>query len=117
MKPPGRFADQLLQARFDVHVDVFKLNPVGKGFGLYLFQHLIETALNGLIVLSGDDARLGEHVGMRAAARNVLKHHATIHIDRGIDRLHDIGRLRGKASSPHLLAFCGLIYHVLHPEN
>ena len=105
VQPPGRLADQLLEPRLDVHVDVFEFAPEGKRTRPHLDGDRVEPALDGFIVRRAQDAHLGQHVGMRPAPGHILLRHPPVHIQRGIDLVHD-GRGRcGKTATPHCLAF------------
>ena len=52
VQPSGRLADNLLQPRLDIHVYVFKLDPVWERPIAHLGANLVEPGLNRLIIRS-----------------------------------------------------------------
>ncbi len=68
----GRFADDLLQAGFHVHVDVFELAGIGELSVADLGDDLIEARLDGFFVVGRDDADDCEHGGVSLRACDVF---------------------------------------------
>ena len=101
MQSTRRFANDLPQAGFDVHVDVFELSPECEKTVLDFFRYFPQTFVDGLGVGWCDDALLSQHAGMSAGAANVLGRHALINVYRGVDGFHDGVRTAGKATAPH----------------
>ena len=112
VQAPGWFADQFLQPRLDIHVNIFEFAAEREGPFAHLGHNRVEPGLNGLIVFERDDAHFGQHVGMRPAAGDVFLSHAPIDIEGCVDFFHDVGWGRGKASPPHRLAFGAVHWHI-----
>ena len=100
VQAPGRLADDLLEARFHVHVDVLEIDAELQLAAVDLAADLVETGLNALVVGARDDALAGEHRGMGLGRRDVLPVEPVVEADRGIDPAHHIGRSRREASAP-----------------
>ena len=56
MQPAGRLADDLLQARLHIHVDVLQRRLEGELAVLDLLQDLVQAALDRRTVLGPQDA-------------------------------------------------------------
>ena len=102
MQPAGGVADQLLQPRFHVHVDVFQR-------GLELELALVdlradarEAVGDGLAIRLRQNALLHQHGGVGERAFDIFLVEALVDVDRGVYLLHDGGRAGGKAAAPHL---------------
>jgi hypothetical protein len=92
VQPPGRLADQLLEAALDIHVHVFQRARELEAAALDLGQHLVQAGINLLGVVLGDDALRGEHGGMRLRSADILRGQSLVEADRGVYLLHDLGR-------------------------
>ena len=94
------FADAVGEAGLDVHVDVFEVVDEREAAGFDLGGNLVEALVDGFGVGALDDADMGEHGGMGAAAGDVLAPQLAIEADRGIYVLHDDGGSAGEAAAP-----------------
>ena len=94
------FADAVGEAGLDVHVDVFKVVDEREAAGFDLGGDLVEALVDGVGVGALDDADMGEHGGVSAAAGDVLAPQLAIEADRGIYVLHDDGGSAGEAAAP-----------------
>ena len=90
MQPPRRLADQLTQPGLHVHVDVLELLPVGEGPGLDLGLDGVQAPEDRRLVIGGDDADLGQHLGMRPRAGQVLAGQPPVEAYGNVDRLHQL---------------------------
>jgi len=98
----GSRADLLPQAGLDVHVNVFQLAPELEPAGLDLIAYLRQAAHDGLAVLLGDDALLGQHAGVSDGAGDVVPPQSPVDVDGGGEGLGSrVGGL-GEAGSPNL---------------
>jgi hypothetical protein len=96
------FADALDQACLDVHVDIFQGNRPVKSTLFDFSQDAFESVDDGTGLVSGDDADMAEHAGVRDRARDVVAIQALVKADRGGKFLDEgIGGL-GKAPTPGL---------------
>ena len=77
----GNVADFFLEARFDVHVDVFQFGTPGEGSGFDFLVDVEEAAADGFGVFVGNDALFGEHSGVSDGAANVLAIEAAVVVD------------------------------------
>ena len=81
MEARGGLADELVEARLDVHVEVFEvLAPVERAVR-YLAAHGVQPLHDGLGVGLGDDALPAEHAGVRDGARDVVLVEAAVVAD------------------------------------
>ena len=108
VQPPGRRADDLGEAAFDVHMDVFERARERKRSRLDFAFDLSETPGDRLGVGGFDDALAGEHGEMGLGAGDILGGELAVEIDRGVDLLHRLGRAPGEPAAPHCVAhaFC-----------
>ena len=101
VQPSGGLADQLGEARFHVHVDVFqrarKFEAALRDFRRDKVQ--ARDDLRG--VLARNDALIGQHAGMRPGAGDVLGRQRLVKIDGGVDLLHDRVRRLAEPAAPH----------------
>ncbi len=104
MQTARRLADQLVQTRFDVHVNVFIGIAEREGAVLDLAFDHIQTAKDGVGVGLLDDALLGQHAAMCARSGKVLGPKAFVHADRHVNSLHDVCGFGAEAATPHRLA-------------
>ena len=104
VQPPGRRADDLGQAAFDVHMDVFERARERKRSCLDFASDLGETLGDRLGVGGFDDALGGEHGEMGLGRRDILGGQLAVEIDRGVDLLHRLGRTPGEPAAPHRVA-------------
>ena len=104
VQPPGRRADDLGEAAFDVHMDVFERARERKRSRLDFAFDLGETLGDRLGVGGFDDALAGEHGEMGLGAGDVLGGELAVEIDRGVDLLHRLGRAPGEPAAPHRVA-------------
>ena len=73
VKTPGRGPDELAQARFDVHVDVFELLAERESpMAVNSSPMVVRAVLNGARVLACNDAGLLQHRRVRARPLQVL---------------------------------------------
>ena len=61
VQPAADRSDDLRQAPLDRHVDVFVVGLEREALVAQLGRHRVEAGEQGVAVLSGDDAALGEH--------------------------------------------------------
>ena len=101
MQPPCGFSDDLPQAGFDIHVDVFELSLECEKTVLNFFRYFAQTVVDGLGVFCRNDALLSEHFGMSARAADVLAGHTLIDINRCVNGFHDRVRSAGETATPH----------------
>ena len=101
VQPPRHRADQVAQAAFDVHVNVFERTLEFEPSGHDLLMNAVETGNNGCGVRFGYDALLGEHAAVHLGACDVLGEKLPVEVDRGVDLLHGFGRAGGETSAPH----------------
>ena len=108
VQPAGRFADDLLEARFHIHVDVFQ--RLGKlEFSIPdLGKDLVQPVGDGLGVGLRDHSRFREHGGMGLRAGDVLLGQTLVGIDGGVYRLHDLVGPGRKPAAPHRVALGSL---------
>ena len=88
VQPPRRLADQGAQPGLHVHVDVLQIGAEVERAALDLRQYREEAFTDRARVLITQDAGLGEHGGVGARARDVLRGEAAVEPNRGVDRLH-----------------------------
>ena len=104
VQPPGRRADDLGEAAFDVHMDVFERARERECPRLDFAFDLGETLGDRLGVGGFDDALAGEHGEMGLGAGDVLGGELAVEVDRGVDLLHRLGRAPGEPAAPHRVA-------------
>ena len=80
MQPSGGGADELLEPRFDIEVDVLQRPRKDEGARLNLRLHLIEASPDFIRIGFRDDALVCEHGGMGLGARDVLCKKALVEI-------------------------------------
>ncbi len=113
MEPPGGFADQLLQARFDGHVDVFEREVDGHAIACKFVCDLGKAAVDLGGVLGGDDSGRAEHRRMRAARGDIFFPQALVDWDRCVNLLHDRRGSATEAATPHAVA----VRSIRHPPR
>ena len=101
MQPPGGIADQILQPRFHVHVDVFQRDLELELALVDLLADALQAVGDGGAVGVGQDALLHQHGRMRERAFDVFLVEALVDVDGGVNLLHDRSRAAGKAAAPH----------------
>ncbi len=97
------FADQFIQSSLHIHVDVLELVAEGECPVHDLGFDGVQAAQDGVSVSLLNDPLLGQHPAMGARSGQILTPQTLIHADGDVDRLHDLGRARRKASAPHVL--------------
>ena len=100
-------ADQRGEALLDVEVHIFEVNRPFELPGFDFLRHLRHAALNVGQILGADDALLGEHLGVRQRAANVLPPHPLVEIDRGGIALDEVGNRLGETAGPSVLIGVG----------
>ena len=103
VKAPGGGANDVLQAGFDVEMDVFQRARERERAGLDLGLHLLEALPNECGIGFRDDSLGGQHRGMGFRACDVLGEQALVEADRGVDLFHDRVRPRLETPAPHLV--------------
>ena len=103
MQTAGGFADNVLQALLDIHVNVFKRCRKGERACFDLGLNLVEAAGNFPGVGLRNDALLGQHCGMGFRACNVLGIEALVKADGSIDLLHDGVGSGFEPAAPHFI--------------
>ena len=103
VQPPGRLADQLLQPRFDIHVDIFQGAGKAEFPGIDLGFDRAKPVGDRLGVRLGNDAATRQHIGMSDRSFYVLGVEAAVEADGGVDFLHDFGGTGCEASAPHFV--------------
>ncbi len=76
-----RFADQLIQARLHIHVDVLELVAEGEGPARDLGFDGVQSAQNGVGVGLLQDALFGQHPAVGARTGQILTPQALVHAD------------------------------------
>ena len=103
VQTPGSRPDEILQARFHVHMDIFQ-SPRELEFARPDFHlDLIKSFQDGTCILFGNDALGGQHAGMGFRAQNVLGEKFLVKADGSVDFFHDLGRSGLKPPTPHLV--------------
>ncbi len=107
----ARGADVAREGTFDGHVDILVVDVPGKLAALDLAGDVGQARVDGGLVLIGDDALLGEHARVRAAARDVLLGHRLVDLEgraellrEGVDALLEPTTPKRHAPSLCLLA-------------
>src|SRR4051794_28135769 len=101
MEPPGRLADNLAEARLDIHMDVLESARERECPGGDLALYLLEAPPNLRRVRMRDDPLFRQHLRMRLGAADVLRVEAPVEVDRGVDLLHHGIGARRKPAAPH----------------
>src|SRR5690606_24300410 len=115
VQPLGRLADQLGKARLHVHVDVLQRRVLHQLARLDLGGNLIETGLNGGVVLRREDALSGGHGGVRLRTGDVLTPQALVEADRCVNLCHHRGGSAAEPTTPQLIGRL-VIRHLPHPD-
>ena len=97
----GGCANEILEARFDIHMNIFKRGRKGEGSGFDLGRDLPETLTDGVSIGGADDALLCQHGGVGRGSGDVFRRETLIKTNRGIDLLQQCGRGRRESASPH----------------
>ena len=100
MELAAGLADQIGQARLDVHVDVLERRLKGESAALDLPEDLIQALEDGIAVLAGDDALAREHGAMGLRRRDILGVKPAIEADGGVDLRHQGIEAAGEPSAP-----------------
>ena len=77
----ARRADVAREGALHGHVDVLVVDVPGKVAVGDLTRDVGQAGVDGLLVGLGDDALLGEHLGVGAAAGDVLLRHGLVHLE------------------------------------
>ena len=77
----ARRADVAREGALHGHVDVLVVDVPGKVAVGNLTRDVGQAGVDGLLVGLGDDALLGEHLGVGAAAGDVLLRHGLVHLE------------------------------------
>ena len=104
VEAPGGGADQLGQAAFDRHVDVLERKVARRAVAFELGLDGVEPGEDRRRIIGADDALVAQHGGVGARSGKILAPHPPVDRQRGVDRLHDLGRAGGEAAAPHLVA-------------
>ncbi len=91
----GKLGDPPLDRHVDIHVARLEREATFREFAL----HLIERGVNGLAIALRDDASGGEHRGVGAGLRHVVRPEPAIHVQRAIERLKE--RVLGLGEARH----------------
>ena len=116
VEAPGRRADDLGKAAFDVHMDVFERARKRKRPRLDFAFDLGETLGDRLGVGGFDDALGGEHGEVGLGAGDVLGAKLAVEVDRGVDLLHRFGRTANEPAAPHRVAHACRLRMIGHDE-
>lgn len=100
--------DPVLQARLDIHMNVFERAREREAPRLDLALDALESGTDGGHIVLGQDAGLAQHRRMRERASDILPPQALVEIDGGVDLLHDGVGTRGETPTPHAIAHGGL---------
>src|SRR5690348_2327320 len=103
VQAPGRIANQLLQPRFDVEMDVFELAAEGEFSIRDFFFNPVEALNNHFTIGLGNDLLPREHVRVRPGAGDILGRQPFVEIDGGRYDLHDGCRTALEPSAPHFV--------------
>ena len=96
-------ANELGQARLDVHMHIFARYRPDKATGFNLGKNVLQTLLDRGIFICGEYASSCQHIGMSTGAGNVINSEPPVECFRRSETLHkSIGRL-AKAAAPQLL--------------
>ena len=104
VQAPRGGADDLGEPGLDVHMDVFERARERERARLDFALDLGETLGDGVCVGGVDEALAPKHGEMRLGPRDVLGGELAVEVDRGVDRLHDLGRAGGEPAAPHRVA-------------
>ena len=102
MQSLARVAHQLRQPRFDVQVNVFKLQPPFELAAFNVLRDLRHAALNVGQVLRTDDGLRCQHVGMRQTALYIGPPQTLIEEDAGGVALYQLAHGLGEQGGPSL---------------
>ena len=100
MQLAAGLADQLGQARLDVHVDVFERGAERELAGLDLALDAVQAGEDGVALRRAHDAGLREHRRVRLRPRDVLRVQPLVEADRGVYLLHERRRALGEVTAP-----------------
>src|SRR5262245_53125114 len=101
MEAPGGFADDFLEARLHIHVNVLQGRLDRTLSFLALPLDLIQAVGDGGAVGFANYALAHQHGRMSLGAGDILGKQALVKTDGGVDTLHDGCRTIGKAPAPH----------------
>ena len=108
--PAGR-ADRASERTLHGHVDVLVVDVPGEGVGVDLRGDVGEARVDRGLVLGRDDALLGEHARMRAAAGDVVGRHVLVDLEARAELLRELvhALLEPAAPQRHRGSFLGLL--------
>ena len=110
MQAAGGLADNLLQARFHIQMNVFqRLGKLELSFADFR-QDLIDALSDGGFVRRRDHAGLRQHGGVGFRSSDVLCREALVHVDGRVYRLHDLIGHGREPAAPHGIAV-GIFRH------
>ncbi len=104
MQPARRWADNLPEPAFDVHMNIFERARERERSRLDFAFDLGESLGDRLGVGGFDNALAGEHGEMGLGAGDVLGGELAVEFDRGVDLLHRFGRAASEPAAPHRVA-------------
>src|SRR3546814_13585679 len=107
MQPPRGSPDQLGEARFHVHVDVFELAPEGEPAGAQLLADTPQPVGDRRAILGGNDALLHQHGAVGQGPSDVLFVEAPVDIDCNDAGGHYVRRTSFKWVPPPVI--CGAV--------
>ena len=81
MQTLARLADGGGEARFDVHMDIFKTDGKIELTGLDLLQDFLQTMNDLLHIFERDDPLLAQHTGMGDGTANILMIEAFVEVE------------------------------------
>jgi hypothetical protein len=113
VEAPGGLANDLLEPRFDGHVDVFEREVDGHAVRRELAGDLCEAGVDLGGVIGCDDPRRADHRGVRAAGGDIFFPQALIDGDRRVYLLHDRRGTGTEAAAPHAVA----VRRIHHPPR
>ena len=112
----ARRADALRERLLHRHVDVFVVDVEVEVAGGDVGAHLVEAGADGVCILMGDDAHMGEHLGMRLGALDVLGPHALVEGQRRAIALEELSGLGLETAAPQSLVG-GCVFHSSKPPR
>ena len=100
VQAPAGVADQLGEAALDGRVDVLVAGREGERAVAELAGDPLQALVDGGGVLGRDDPRRAEHPGVRARGGHVLRPHAPVDRQRGVDAVEGLVRAGAEAAAP-----------------
>ena len=120
VQPGACVADDLPEARLNMHMNVFKRRVVFHVSGFDFGYYLIEAFVDIVAVSGGDNTGCRQHIGVRFRAGDVFAIQPFVETNRRIYFLHDRRRPALEPAAPHALAvgtlaagtiFAGFVIH------